>query len=358
MRATRRLPALCFSLMAVGLACAVPLAIGSGPAAQAVAGFAVLGVAVAAIGTATLLRRVRPRHALVLVAAAGPVILLAIAITARRPEMFSVLATAVTVLAATTAWLRAGQRRVVALSATAVAAVEAFVAQLPPLTAAIALPYRRLVRPWHGLSSGHGSTAGLAGLPLAVILLAVILLAVCAASVIIATGSWRGRQRSLDAVAVVLPFVAAPAVVSIGLSYGWTMGLLLALTAVLTGWAAASRSLVPPGAALVASWLSLSWALATPTATLAVLGFLSVGSALCAWRSRLASVRVGAAATATLAAGALAGTSVCAAGLPSWIAGLAMLAAAGGAQVTAAALISAVPDSEVQAAAARTLISR
>jgi hypothetical protein len=319
---------------AVGLACAVPLAVDSGQLrhAELVAAFSVLAVAVAAVAVATALHRVRPLHALALDLAAVPAVIVAATLAGQRGGVLSVLATAVALVGAGIAWLRADRRRDIALWVVATAAAAAIAFQLGVLLHAAALPYREIARPWHRLPAGQ--IAGhVVGLPLAL-----VVLAACAGAIVIAAGAWRGGRGSLTALAVTVPLIAAPASAAFGLNYGAAAGTLAVVTLAMTGWAAASRSRVPAGAALVMAWPTLSWALGGPDATVCALGGLAAGACLCAWRARLAGVKVGAAAAAVATTAALAWSLAAAAGLAAWIAGLAVLAAAGGAQLTSAAL--------------------
>lgn len=290
-------------IFATCLACAVPLAVGW-PARYAA--FAALAVSVAAVGIGTVVRRARPAHGLVLDLAAGPVLLACAVLAADRADTFAVVAAAAAVLASTTAWLRTGTRRAVALAAAGCAVLAALAAQWRSLTAAVLGPWRLLGQSWQGHSLAYVHVAGSAGLPLAA-----VVLATCLAALVVAAGAWRGSARgSLDAVAAALPLVAAPAGLAGGLGYWSTVGLMLALTLALTGWAALGESLAPAGAALVAAALTIGWALAAPLPTLVVLGCLCVGYALCAWRARRLEVRVAAACLSVLAA------------LATWCAGL------------------------------------
>lgn len=324
---------------ATGMACAVPLAIGSGSPHRAalIAAFTVLCVAVAAIGAATLLRRVRPLHAVVLDLTAGPVVVVAAALVGQRADAFSVLAAAVALLAAGTAWLRSGRPRSVALCSVVLASATAILLRLTVLLDAVTLPYRELVRPWHRLPASRQIADHLAGLPVAM-----VVLVACAGAVVVAAGAWRRGRGSLTAVAVVMPLIAAPAGAAFWPNYGAVVALLLVAALVMTVWAAVSRSLVPAGAALAMTWPALSWALIGPAATLTVLGCLAVGWWLCAWRARLAGVRVGSAAATVVAAGALAGACVLSAGLAGWLAGLAVLTVGAGAQLMTAVLARSV----------------
>jgi hypothetical protein len=316
-----------------GLAWAVPLAVGW-PTQRAA--FAALGVAVAAVTAATALRRIRPVHSAVLDLGAIPVALVAAAVTVGQQEMFAFVAVASAMAASGTAWFRTGPRKVVAVAAAAAAALAALTALGRPLGQALLAPVRILAHPWHGHELAGGGALP-AGLPLAVIVLAASL-----AAVISAAGAWRGSGRaSLDAVAVALPLVAAPAGLA-GLNgelaYLAVVGLLLALTLGLTAWAAIGDSLAPAGAALLSAALTVAWALAAPLPTLTVLGCLSVGYGVCAWRSRLQVVRVAASCLSVLVAAAFAESIVVAAGQAGWQAGLVVLAVAGGAQLVAALL--------------------
>src|SRR6266568_3953083 len=234
---------------------------------------------------------------------------LATAMAAQRANTFSVLATAAAAMATGTALVRAGRARSIALGGAAVALIAAIGSQARPLVCATFLPLRHLIRPWHGISLAHPggpgfAAAGWPGLPLAL-----VVLAACAITAVVAAGAWRGSRGSLDALAVALPVVAAPAAAVARLSFGITVGLLLALTLALTGWAAASRSLAPAGAALAAAPLTLVWALAGRVPTLVVLGCLTAAYSVCAWRARLPGVRAGAACLAVVSGGALAASS-------------------------------------------------
>jgi hypothetical protein len=152
------------------------------------------------------------------------------------------------------------------------------------------------------------------------------------------SGAWRGSRGSLDALAIALPVIAAPAGAAAGLGYGAMTAILLALTLALTGWTAAGRSLAPAAAALASAQLTIVWAAAAPLPTLLVLGCLASAYAACAWRARLPAVQGSAAALTVICAAALAGCAVLAAGLPAWQAGLAVTGAAALAQLAAARL--------------------
>jgi hypothetical protein len=173
-----------------------------------------------------------------------------------------------------------------------------------------------------------------------VVSLAVAVSGACLAALAAAAGAWRGSGRaSFDTIAVALPLVAAPAGVdglAAGIGYWVVDAALLALALALTAWAALGRTVAPAGAALLAGAMTLAWSLAAPVPTLAVLGCLTGAYACCAWRSRLASVRVAAGCLAVLGAAALAWCAVLAAGGPGWQAGLAALGVAACAQLAAA----------------------
>ena len=317
---------------AVGLACAVPLACGW-PARYAA--FAALAVAVAAIGTATALRAARPVQGVVLDLGAGAIALVCAAMTAGRPDTLAVLAAAAALVSSGMAWLRAGRRRGLALTAAAGAVLVAIVTLRGRLVLALLAPGRMVAHSWQGHQLLHPGAAAAPGLPLAV-----GVLAGCLGAVVTGTGAWRGRGRaSLDAVAIALPVVAAPAgLLADGLSYWLTIAALLILTLALTAWAARGPSLAPAGAALTGAALTLAWALAAPAPTLIVLGCLTVAYPVCAWRSRLAAVRVAAGCLSVLAGAALAECLVLAAGRPAWQAGLAVLAVAAAAHLAMAGL--------------------
>ena len=317
---------------ATGLAVAVPHAAG----VPAAAGFAVLCVAVIAVGASTLLRRACPVQALALDLGAAPIVLIAVLLALPQAGLFSALAAVSALLAAGTACVRHGMRRDIAAAAAAVTAVAAVIPQAALIARAVRRGFPHLAPPWQGIPAMHAAGLGLAGLPLAL-----AVLAAGGAAVVIAAGAWRGRQGILDAAAVAMPVVAAPVAVSGGLNYGIALAVLLALTLALTGWAAASRSLAPAGAALAAVAITVTWALAAPAPTLIVLGVLSLAYPLCTWRARLPAIRTACAAGTVLSVSALAGCSALAAGLPGWQARLAVLAAAAAAQLAAGLLAGA-----------------
>jgi hypothetical protein len=316
-----------------GLAWVVPLSAGW-PATQAA--FAAFGVAVAAVAAATALRRVRPVHSVVLDVCVVPMALVAAAATAGQQDMFAFLAVAAAMVASGIAWLRTGRRRAIALVASAVAALIAITALGGPLSRALSTPVRTLTQPW----GGQELVAG--GVHVGSLALAVAVLAASLAALITAAGAWRGSGRaSLDALAVALPLVAAPAgqaSLNGGVAYLVVVAMLLALTFGLIAWAALAESLAPAGAALISAALTLAWALAAPLPTVTVLGCLSVGYGACAWRSRLPVVRAVACCLSVLAAAALAESLVLAAGQAGWQAGMAALGVAAAAQLVAALL--------------------
>ena len=91
-------------------------------------------------------------------------------------------------------------------------------------------------------------------MPPAGLSLAVVVFAVCLGALAAAAGAWRGSRRvSVDAVAVALPLVAAPAGLASldgGLGYLAMVGALLVLTLALTAWAALGE----PGAVPRLRW--------------------------------------------------------------------------------------------------------
>jgi len=228
--------------VAAGLACAVPLACGW-PARYAA--FAALAVAVAAIGAATALRAARPVQSALLDLGAGAIAVLCAAMTAGRADTLAVLAATVALVASAMAWLRTGRRQVLALAVAACAALVATVMLRGQLAPALLAPGRVIAHSWQGHQLHSGVAAP--GLPLAV-----AVLAACLGAVVTGTGAWRGSGRaSLDAVAIALPVVAAPAGLLAGtLSYWLTIAALLILTLALTAWAArggrAWRRSAPP----------------------------------------------------------------------------------------------------------------
>jgi hypothetical protein len=322
----------CALVAVTGLACALPLA-GGWPVRHAA--FAVLGVAAAAAGIATVLREVRPAHALVLDLGAALVVVLAAVMAAQQADNFAVLASIAAIIASSTAWLRSGRRRVAALCAAACIAIAAIAAQGRLLAQALFWPYSQLTRSWHGHAQAALGAVHSPGLALAV-----AVLGACAAATVTAAGAWRGSRGSLDAAAAALPLLAAPAGLAGGLSYGLVTGLLLALTMALTAWSSVSRSLTPAAAALATASLALAWALIAPVPTLIVLGCLTLAYPLCTWRSRLTSVQLASACLSVLSAAALAECAALAAGWPGWQAGLAVIGVGALAQAAAARLTS------------------
>jgi hypothetical protein len=101
------------------------------------AAFAMAGVAVIGVGAAPLLRRSRPVQALVLELAAGPVLLVALAMASQRTWTLSLLAGLVALLAAVVAWrsrlavVREGAAAAAVLSLCASGACAALAAGLP-----------------------------------------------------------------------------------------------------------------------------------------------------------------------------------------------------------------------------------
>jgi hypothetical protein len=187
-----------------------------------------------------------------------------------------------------------------------------------------------IAHPWQGFSAAGGSH---------VLPVAVVVLAGCAAALATAVGALRGRGRtSLYAIAVALPLVAAPAGVAAGTGY-WLLVISLAvLTLALTAWSACGRSLAPAAAALVSAALTAAWALATPVATMAVLGGLTTAYAVCACLSRLVGVRVAAGCLSVVTAAALAECAIAAAHGQGWQSGLAALGVGGCVQLALAPL--------------------
>jgi hypothetical protein len=320
---------------ATGLAWAAPLAAGWTAEQAALPG---LGVAVAAVAVATALRRARPLQAVVLDAGAGLAALLAAVVSAGRQDTFAIVAVTAALVSSGTAWLRTGRERAVAAATAACAALAAILAHAGLLGRALLTPAQILSHPWRppGPAVGTPHPAGLS--------LAVVMFVVCLAALAAAAGAWRGSRRvSMDAVAVALPLVAAQAGLAgldSGIGYVAVVGALLALTAGLTAWAALGESLAPAAAALVSAALTIAWALAEPLPTVTVLGCLAAGYALCAWRSRLAVVRIAASCLSVLSSAAFAEAVMLAAGLAVWQAGLAALGVGAAAQI-AAVLIKA-----------------
>ncbi len=306
-----------------GLGWAAPLAAGW-PAEQAA--LPGLGVAVAAIASATALRRVRPVHAVVLDLGACLIALVAAVVATRQQDIFAIVAVTSAVVGSAAAWLRTGRQRSAAAAAAACAGLAAILAQAEPLGRALLIPAHILAHPWRqpgSVSQGSISDRSSPRLP-AGLSLAVVVFAVCLGALAAAAGAWRGSRRvSVDAVAVALPLVAAPAGLASlggGLGYLAVVGALLVLTLALTAWAALGASLAPAAAALVSAALTVAWALAEPLPTLVVLGGLAAAYVFCAWRSRLAAVRITASCLSVFSAAAFA-ESGDARGRVCWLAG-------------------------------------
>ena len=313
-----------------GLAWAAPLAAGWPAERAALSG---LGVAVAAIALATALRRVRPVHAVVLDLGACLIALVAAAVATRQQDIFAIVAVTSAVVGSASAWMRTGRQRSAAAAAAACAGLAAILAQAEPLGRALLIPAHILAHPWRqpGQAIVTAPPAGLS--------LAVVVFAVCLGALAAAAGAWRGSRRvSMDALAVALPLVAAPAGLASlgGFGYLAVVGALLVLTLALTAWAALGASLAPAVAAVVSAALTVAWALAEPLPTLVVLGGLAAAYVFCAWRSRLAAVRIAGSCLSVFSAAAFAEAAMLAAGFAGWQAGLAALGVAAAAQIVAA----------------------
>src|SRR6266851_58826 len=212
---------------ATGVAWAVPLASGWH---LRYAAFAALGVAIVAVAAATAMQRVRPVHSVVLDLGAGPVILLAAIFAAGQRDTFAMLAVAVAAVGSGTAWLRAGARRFTAVAAAASAAMATLAAEWRPIAHVLVAPGYVITHPWQG---HHQSVVAA---PAPGLSFAVVVLAICLAAVAATAGAWQRKGRaSLDAVAVALPLVAAPAGVdglAAGIGYWVVDAALLALALV------------------------------------------------------------------------------------------------------------------------------
>jgi hypothetical protein len=329
-----------------GLGWAAPLAAGW-PAEQAA--LPGLGVAVAAIASATALRRVRPVHTVVLDLGACLIALVAAVVAIRQQDIFAIVAVTSAVVGSSAAWLRTGRQRSAAAAVAACAGLAAILAQAEPLGRALLIPAHILTHPWRqpGQCQPGQRQPGqcqpwqaVATAPPPGLWLVVVVFAVCLGALAAAAGAWRGSRRvSVDAVAVALPLVAAPAGLAGlggGLGYLAVVGTLLVLTLALTAWAALGASLAPAAAALVSAALTVAWALAEPLPTLVVCGGLTAAYVLCAWRSRLAAVRITSGCLSVFSAAAFGEAAMLAAGFAGWQAGLAALGVAAAAQIVAA----------------------
>ncbi|HVB41363.1 MAG TPA: hypothetical protein VNF47_01490 [Streptosporangiaceae bacterium] len=264
---------------------------------------------------------------------------LAVPAAAALPDgWFAVTASSAALVASTAAWRSAGRMRQVALAGAACGVLGGFGTQWRTLVLAMVSPYQPAMRPWqqHGLATAR---------PALELLLPVVALVAGLAATATAVGAWRGTARaSLNVVAIVPPIVVGPIALAWGLDHPATLGLLLAVAIALAGWAAASRSYGPAGAALASFSLALAWALAGSVPTLIVLGCLAAASMLCAWRAPRAVVRVAASVLAVLGVAALAECLVLAVGRPAWQSGLAVLGVAACAQAAAGRLAAGRPE--------------
>jgi hypothetical protein len=321
--ALRRVLVAATIVAAAALAIATPLAAGW---SVRQATFPMAAVGVIAIGVATLLRRRRPAQALVLELGAGFALMAAVIMANGQTDTFTAVLALAALVASSTAWLRGGQRRIIALGSAGCAALAALGSQAGPLSRAFADPYRHVAAPWQG----HQVTS-VSGLPFAAGTLAVVL-----AALVTAVGAGRGSSRgSLDALAIALPVIAGPAILAGGLRYPLALGCLLLLAIALTGWSAATASLAPAAGALVATLLALSWALASRPATLIALGCLTVSYPLCACRSPHLRYRAVLTGLTVWAVAGLAAAAILAAGQPGWLACLGVLTIAAGALLIA-----------------------
>ncbi len=252
---------------------------------------------------------------------AGLVMVAAIAATGGQATTFTALLALAALLASATAWLRHGERRTIALLSAGCAALATVASQWHPLATVLARPYRSVAGPWQGQPL---TTFSVIGVPFAVGALTVAL-----AAIVTAAGAWRGSSRgSLDALAIALPVLAGPVLLVGGAGYPLTLGCLLALALLLTGWSARTASLAPAGGALIATSLALAWALATKPGTLVALGGLTAAYAVIAWRCRQPKVRSAGAGLTVPATAGLVAAAVLAVGLPGWLASLAVIAVA------------------------------
>ena len=305
-------------------------------------GFAALGVATLAIIGSTWLRRTRPVHGRVLDLGAGVIVVIAAVVAARRADSFATVATAAAILASSTAWVRGGARRAIALASAGLATIAAIGVQWQPLATAWFGSAKASPRAW----DGHPlvGTAG-PGLPFAT-----VVFALCLAALVSTFGAWQGERRaSLDALAIALPLVVVPGALAGGLGYSITYVGLLALALGLTSWAAIDGSLAPVSAATVATVIALAWALATPTATLIALGCLTGCYLALAVKT---PARIATAALSVLAAAALAGAAVLATGGQAWEAGLSALAIAATAHLITTKLTARLPLTSIAVEAA------
>lgn len=305
-------------------------------------GFAALGVATLVIIGSTLLRRTRPVQSRVLDLGAGVIVVIAAVVAARRADSFATVATAAAILASSTAWVRGGARRALALASTCLATIAAVGVQWHPLATAWLGSHSASASAW----DGHPllGTAG-PGLPFAT-----VVFALCLAALASTFGAWQGERRaSLDALAIALPLVVVPSALAGGLGYSITYVGLLALALVLTSWAAIDGSLAPVSAATVATVIALAWALATPAATLIALGCLTGCYLALAGKT---PARIATAALSVLAAAALAGATAVAAGGPVWAAGISAFGIAATAHLVAAKLTARLPLTSIAVEAA------
>jgi hypothetical protein len=275
--------------------------------------------------------KTRPVEGLVLDLGAGVLVAAAAIVAAEQSDSFAAVAALGAVLASSAAWLRGGARRTVALASAGCAALAALAltAQWRPLTQAWFGNYR----PWNGhplMGTAH------AGLPFATWVLALSL-----AAIVSGVGAWQGERRgSLDALAIALPIVIVSGALSVGPPYAAVLACLLALAVGLTTRAAIDGSLAPVSAAVVATVVTLAWALASPVATIVTLTCLAICYLILASRSQ---ARIATAALGVFATASLVSATMLAVGQPAWLAGISAIVTAAAAHAIAARLASRLP---------------
>ncbi|MBF8194655.1 hypothetical protein ITP53_55205, partial [Nonomuraea sp. K274] len=210
------------------------------------------------------------------------------------------------VLAAGSAWRRPrGPWRTAAVVEACVLAALAPLPLRAAVVPALVGPYEWLTHAWTGAAEGARealSPSGATAWPAQPVVVVAVLVLAGVAGTLAAWARW-GRPAALGVARVVFPLAATTVPVAADLPYWAALVFLVALTAGLALWSAASRSAVG-SASLWTATLAVSWSLADRTATLAVLAAIVVTGLLCAIRGKGSPVTGVASSVTGLAVGA------------------------------------------------------